>query len=47
MYYEEKIIDGVLHSRGTPDGKWEPVSVAVLTSMLLAARGRIDELERV
>ncbi len=22
MYYEESIIDGVLHWRGTPDGEW-------------------------
>lgn len=22
MYYEEKIIDGILYWRGTPDGEW-------------------------
>ncbi len=25
MYYDEMIIDGVLHSRTTPDGEWIPV----------------------
>ena len=26
MYYEEKMIDGVLHCRTTPDGEWLPVA---------------------
>lgn len=26
MYYEEKLIDGVLHWRGTPDGEWQTMS---------------------
>ena len=26
MFYEEKMIDGVLHWRGTPTGDWQPVS---------------------
>ena len=25
MYYEEKLIDGILHWRGTPDGEWQIV----------------------
>lgn len=28
MYYEEKLIDGILHWRGTPDGEWQIVPPA-------------------
>lgn len=38
MYYEEKIINGVLHFRSTPKGPWEAVSPERLTEMLLDAR---------
>ena len=26
MYYDEKMIDGVLHCRTTPDGEWRPAA---------------------
>jgi len=29
MYYEEKMIDGVLHCRTTPDGEWRPANQPV------------------
>jgi hypothetical protein len=29
MYYDEKMIDGVLHCRYTPDGEWRPVAQPV------------------
>lgn len=32
MYYEERIIDGKLMCRGTPDGEWREVSLEVLTA---------------
>lgn len=38
MYYEEMVIDGVLHWRDSPDGKWTPKTAAQLTEMLLEAR---------
>jgi hypothetical protein len=38
MFYEEQLIDGVLHWRGTPDGEWVAVSAERLSS-------RIVELE--
>lgn len=38
MYYEEKVIDGILHRRGTPDGDFEPFSLQQLTSILLNER---------
>lgn len=34
MYYEERVIDGILHCRGTPDGKWEPMSPYALTQKI-------------
>ena len=46
MYYEERIIDGILHSRSTPDGAFEPISQRMLTMLLTAARGRVKNLER-
>lgn len=35
MYYEEKLINGELYSRGTPDGPWEPVDSARAVVILL------------
>ena len=34
MYFEQKIIDGILCHRGTPDGDWVPYSPEDLTGML-------------
>jgi hypothetical protein len=38
MYYEERIINEVLHFRSTPKGPWEAVSPERLTEMLIEAR---------
>lgn len=38
MYYEEKIIRGVLHFRTNPNDLWEEVSSERLTEMLVEAR---------
>jgi hypothetical protein len=38
MYHAEKEIDGVLHWKGTPNGKWKPYTVEQLTKMLLRER---------
>ena len=38
MYYEEKVINGVLHWRGTPEGQWIAKTAEQLTEMLLEAR---------
>ena len=32
MYYEEKMIDGIIHYRGTPDGEWTPYTLKELSS---------------
>lgn len=45
MYYEEKLIDGVLHWRGTPDGEWQPMSPEKLTALVQELRRkRIQEM---
>ena len=31
MYYEEKIIDGILSHRNTPNGEWIPFTAEELT----------------
>lgn len=38
MYYEEKVIGGMLFWRSTPDGDWIPMSAQKLTSMLINER---------
>jgi hypothetical protein len=38
MYYEERIVDGVLSWRGSPDGEWQQFSKVELTAMLDATR---------
>ena len=45
MYHEEKVINGVLCWRGTPDGEWEQYTAESLTIALTAERGRAKELE--
>lgn len=35
---EEKLIDGVLHWRGTPDGEWQPMSREKLSSLVVELR---------
>ena len=34
MYFEQKIVNGILCHRGTPDGEWIPYSAEDLTGML-------------
>lgn len=48
MYYNEKVINGVLHCKTSPDGEWRPLSPEALTSRLIQAEKLIkNELERV
>ena len=35
MYHEEKIINGVLHWRGAPDGEWVPYTIGELSAMVV------------
>lgn len=45
MYYEEKMIDGVLCWRGGQNDEWQPISTESLSRRLLAADSRVAELE--
>ncbi len=38
MYYEERVINGVLHSRTQPTGEWQQMSPEQLTMKLLIAQ---------
>lgn len=40
MYYDEQVIDGVLHYRTTPNGEWKPFSLPGLTAKYLDAKAR-------
>jgi len=44
MYYEEKIIDGVLYSRSSPNGIFTPVSEAKLNSVVCTLKSEVDAL---
>ena len=39
MYYEERVIDGVLCCRSAPDGQWRALSAEQLTRRLMQAKG--------
>jgi len=45
MFYEEKIINGILCCRTRPDGEWEPCAPVQITFRLEEALARIKELE--
>jgi len=44
MYYEEKVIRGVLKFRTEPQGKWMVVPVSTLTVLYAQAKGEIARL---
>ena len=44
MYHEEKVIDGVLCWRGTPDGEWQQYTLEQLTAMYLTRKMTADVL---
>jgi len=43
MYHEEKVINGVLCWRGTPDGEWQQYTAEALTIALTSERGRATD----
>lgn len=38
MYYEERVIDGILHSRSLPYAAFEPLGQRQLTALILRER---------
>ena len=48
MYYEESVIDGVLHYKTTPTSPWMPFSPTLMTNKYVASQMIVNELtERV
>jgi hypothetical protein len=47
MYYEEKLIDGVLHYRMLPKGEWTKMTDADLTIKLIATRQQLNALKAI
>ncbi len=45
MYYEEKVINGVLYSRDDPDGNWVPCTPAYLTLLYKKEQEKSVNLE--
>lgn len=41
MYYEEKVINGVLHYRGSPNEDFIPMSAERLTELVFELRNRL------
>lgn len=41
MYYEESIIDGVLHIRSTPNGEWRKLSAEAITLKYMEAKREV------
>lgn len=43
MYYDELLIDGVLHCRSMPNEPWRPISVKGLTVIIVQLRKELAE----
>ena len=44
MYYEESIIDGILHYRTNPNGKWESFSLTTMANKYVCSQIMINDL---
>ena len=44
MYYQEQVIDGVLHYKTTPDSSWIPFSATSMTSKYVCSQMLVNEL---
>ena len=45
MYYEERIINGVLHYRNLPSAKWRVLSPEKLTSIIVKLKEQLKQKE--
>lgn len=45
MYYEEKIINGVLMYRTKPDGDWHQYSIEVMSKIIVDNKAEITQLK--
>jgi len=46
MYYEEKVIDGILCHRGTPNGEWIPYTLQDLTTAFVFLKHQHEQQRR-
>lgn len=46
MYYEEKVIDGVLHWRLTPTDEFKPFTAEELTDRVIKLQGKMEAARR-
>lgn len=44
MYKQEKIIDGVLHYKNTPDGEWKEYSKEQLTERVIKYKNALTKI---
>lgn len=45
MYYEERVIDGKLMCRGTPDGEWREIDYEMISQRLIQAEAAFKALD--
>jgi len=45
MYYIERIINGILCCKWTPDGEWQELSKEKMTEKILALKAEIETLK--
>ena len=46
MWYEEKVINGVLHIRTIPRGRWRLMKPVAMTDMILDLRKKVEKLNQ-
>ena len=46
MFYEEKVIDGILCHRSTPDGEWIQFTLKSLTTAFIAMKSLADDRQK-
>ena len=44
MFYEEKVIDGILHYKTSPRGSWIPFSATSMTNKYITSQLLVNEL---
>lgn len=47
MYYEEKIINGILHFRLMPEGRWKEMDKQSLTKMIVGYIAMMKDIKEV
>lgn len=44
MYYQEKVINGIICSKTTPNGEWKELSKEQLTQRILRLENTLDSI---